>query len=249
MSNRERFLENVRRSLGRDEKVTPRPVGETALFDSPEAVRARAAAAEQRSESEAVRLMDALAGSAERVGWRVRRVASHREAADHVMDVVRALEPRFVLRSAHPAVDRLGLDAALDGTGIGLEVMAVDQSGTEEQVGDRRAAMRDRASGADVAVTGVDYAIAETGTCAIVARRGVSRLVSLLPPVHVALVEREQVLPSLDELFTLRRRDFIDGREPGYMNLISGPSRSGDIDQTLVAGVHGPGEVHMVLIG
>jgi len=98
-------------------------------------------------------------------------------------------------------------------------------------------------------VTGVDYAIAETGSCAIVARKGVSRLASLLPPVHVAVVERGQVLPSLDELFALRRHSHAQGDAGSYMNIISGPSRSGDIEQTLVTGVHGPREVHMVLLG
>ena len=42
----------------------------------------------------------------------------------------------------------------------------------------------------DIGVTGVDYAISETGTCVIIPRAGVSRLVSLLPPVHIALVEK-----------------------------------------------------------
>jgi L-lactate utilization protein LutC len=249
MSNREEFLENVRRSLGRSKAGPATPIDETALFDSAETIKARAIAAEQRSAREAVGLISDLSETAERGGWKVRRVASYEEAAEHVMGVIRALEPRSVLRSAHPVVDSLGLETTLAETGIDLEVMAIDQAGTEEQLTDRRASIRDRASTSDIAVTGVDYAIAETGTCVIAARRGVSRLVSLLPPVHVALVERDQVLPGLDELFTLRRRDFLEGGRLGYMNLISGPSRTGDIDQTLVAGVHGPGEVHMVLIG
>jgi L-lactate utilization protein LutC len=249
MSNREDFLENVRRSLGRSETGPVPPIDETALFDSAETVRSRAISANERSAREAAGLMSTLSEIAERVGWKVRRVASPEEAAGYVMGLIRAIEPRSVLRSAHPAVDSLGLEATLAETGIDLEVMAIDQAGTEEQISERRVSMRDRASRADIAVTGVDYAIAETGTCVIAARPGVSRLVSLLTPVHVALVERDQVLPGLDELFTLRRRDFLEGSGLGYMNLISGPSRTGDIDQTLVAGVHGPGEVHMVLIG
>ena len=83
----------------------------------------------------------------------------------------------------------------------------------------------------------------------ILPRKGLSRLVSLLPPAHVAVVEIGQVLPSLDELFTLRRREFLHENLGSYMNLITGPSRSADIEYQLVTGVHGPGEVHMILIG
>ena len=102
---------------------------------------------------------------------------------------------------------------------------------------------------AGIGLTGVDYAIAETGSCAIIARQGASRLVSLLPPVHVAVVELGQVLPSLDELFALLRERFGEGDAESYMNIITGPSRSADIEYQLVTGVHGPGEVHMVIVG
>ena len=95
----------------------------------------------------------------------------------------------------------------------------------------------------------MDYAIAETGSVVLLPRRGVSRLVSLLPPVHVAVVRRGEVLPGLDELFALQRLDHIEGDLGSYLNIITGPSRSADIEYTLVTGVHGPGEVHMVLLG
>ena len=99
-------------------------------------------------------------------------------------------------------------------------------------------------------MTGVDYAIAETGTVVILPRRGVSRLTSLLPPVHVALVKPSQTLESLDDLYFLRRvaylRDGVDGGS--YMNFITGPSRTADIEQTLVIGAHGPRETHMVIL-
>ena len=101
---------------------------------------------------------------------------------------------------------------------------------------------------ADIGVTGVDYAIAETGSVAITAGKGVSRLISLLPPVHVAVVRPSQILPSLDELFTIRRNEFLETGSLNYANIISGPSRSADIEQTLIKGMHGPREVHMIVL-
>ncbi|MEC7835996.1 MAG: lactate utilization protein, partial [Chloroflexota bacterium] len=107
---------------------------------------------------------------------------------------------------------------------------------------------RNRAIEADIGVTGVDYAIAETGTCVVSASNEVGRLVSLAPPLYVAIVKKGQVLPSLDELFTMQRKQFLDGNQNSYTSLISGPSRSADIEYTLVTGVHGPGEVHLLLV-
>ena len=136
-------------------------------------------------------------------------------------------------------------EAAMAGAGVDIRLMAVDGVGEAET---QRKALREQALRSDIGITGIDYAIAETGSVAIVARKGVSRLVSLVMPVHIAVVMRGQVLPSLDELFTLRRHDFNQGNLGSYMNIITGPSRSADIEQTIVKGVHGPREVHMVLV-
>jgi L-lactate dehydrogenase complex protein LldG len=108
--------------------------------------------------------------------------------------------------------------------------------------------LKERATRADIGVTGVDYAVAETGTCVLAAGPDSSRMTSLIPPVHVAVVEPQQVLANLDELFVLLGEMF-GTRQTRYVNLISGPSRTGDIEQTLVIGAHGPKEAHMVIIG
>ena len=82
-------------------------------------------------------------------------------------------------------------------------------------------------------------------------RRGLSRLVSLVPPIHVALVRPQDVVASLDDLFLLRRLEYHrNGGDMGsYLNFITGPSRTADIEQQLVVGVHGPKEVHLILLG
>ena len=248
MNERGEFLDRIRASLGRSEAVSA-PSSETpgALGPADE-LADRAGAVRELINSDADELMDSLAVSAEASGWVVKRVSNSDEAGKYVLDAARDLEARSAVYSLHSAVRDALRGDLFTGAGIELTPVAVDRVDDYAEA-ESRARLRDQMASADLGITGVDYAIAETGTCVIIPGTGVSRLVSLLPPVHIALIERGQVLPSLDELFTLRRGDFVRGELGSYMNLITGPSRTADIEYKLVTGVHGPGEVHMVLIG
>jgi L-lactate utilization protein LutC len=66
-----------------------------------------------------------------------------------------------------------------------------------------------------------------------------------LPPLHVAVAGREQILPDLFDLFDGR---LAADRLPASVSIITGPSKTGDIELRLVTGVHGPGEIHVVVI-
>ena len=138
-------------------------------------------------------------------------------------------------------LDEIGLERVFEGTPIALQRIAYEDSGESRDV--QRAKFREDMIVADIGVTGVSHAIAETGSVSIAAGRGVSRLISLLPPVHIAIVRQAQIVPSLDELFSIRRSEFLERGALDYTNIISGPSRSADIEQTLIKGMHGPREV------
>jgi L-lactate dehydrogenase complex protein LldG len=72
-----------------------------------------------------------------------------------------------------------------------------------------------------------------------------ARLISLLPPVHIAIVEHQRLLTGLDELLSILP---YPAEQTSSMVLITGPSRTADIEQILVRGVHGPGEIHVVVV-
>jgi L-lactate dehydrogenase complex protein LldG len=99
---------------------------------------------------------------------------------------------------------------------------------------------------ADVGITSADYALADTGTLVLLSSPEEARMISLLPPVHIAIVPQERVITGLDELLTI-----LPGPAAlsSSMVLITGPSRTADIEQILVRGVHGPGEIHVVVVG
>jgi L-lactate dehydrogenase complex protein LldG len=92
----------------------------------------------------------------------------------------------------------------------------------------------------------VDYLIAETGSVVLASRNEQPRSVSLLPPVHVAVAHRRQLLPDLFDLFS--QLDLQKIGFPSNLSIITGPSKTGDIELRLVTGVHGPGEIHVVVI-
>jgi L-lactate dehydrogenase complex protein LldG len=87
------------------------------------------------------------------------------------------------------------------------------------------------------------YGLADTGSVVLASSPDEPRARSLLPAVHVSLLHKERILPGLAELF-----DALGGELPSALAIVTGPSRSADIEQKLVVGVHGPGEVHVVLL-
>jgi len=96
---------------------------------------------------------------------------------------------------------------------------------------------------ADAEVSRAEYALADTGSVVLSASPEEPRARSLLPFVHVTLVPRTRVLAGLEELF-----EAVGDTLPSALAIVTGPSRSADIEQTLTTGVHGPGEVHVVLV-
>src|SRR5439155_2970850 len=87
------------------------------------------------------------------------------------------------------------------------------------------------------------YGLADTGSVVLASSPDEPRAASLLPWDHVTLVAADRILPGLDALFEAVGDDL-----PSSLAIVTGPSRSADIEQKLAVGVHGPGEVHLVLL-
>jgi len=98
-----------------------------------------------------------------------------------------------------------------------------------------------------LAITGAFCAIAETGTLVLTTGADTPTASALLPDTHIAVVRADRVVSGMEEAFALVRS--ANGVMPRAMNMISGPSRTGDIEQTIVLGAHGPFRVHLLLLG
>jgi len=170
------------------------------------------------------------------------RVPGPGEALEKICEVAAGRGARLAIRWAHPLLDRLGVDGALRARGV--EVVRwpeVEQMAARDPEGARDLIFR-----ADLGVSGVDGAAAETGTLALASLPGQGRPVSLLPPVHVAVVAPCRVVPDLFDLVEMFARE--PEALPGNVALITGPSKTGDIELRLTTGVHGPGEVHVIIL-
>ena len=99
--------------------------------------------------------------------------------------------------------------------------------------------------GYDVGISRVQGAIAETGTLVLDTERERHRLVSLLPPVHIAIVDASQICLTLGETLSVLRRDTEEVSPT--ITFITGPSRTADIELTLAIGVHGPQELYVIV--
>ena len=101
----------------------------------------------------------------------------------------------------------------------------------------------------DIGITGVDFAIAETGTLVLLSGSKQPRLTSLLPPVHIAILERENIVADIHVLFE-RLGKFYGSYDKlcSCISFITGPSRTADIELNLTLGVHGPGRAIVVIV-
>src|SRR6202158_3264392 len=114
-----------------------------------------------------------------------------------------------------------------------------------------RHSLRQKFIDAAVGISGANMAIAETGTIVLVTNEGNADLTTTLPPVHIALFGFDKLVATLEDAVAVLRmlpRSGTGQLMTSYVNWITGPSRSADIEQSLTIGVHGPREMHCVII-
>ena len=189
--------------------------------------------------------LDRFVREFERVAGVLHRVGEAREVPEVIARIASDRQARSLVAWN---ADVLGLDVAGSLAARGLTVSAAPDA---EVPPDERQRRRGLAAVADLGVTGVDLAIAETGTMVVVSGAGRPRSASLLPPCHVAVFDREVLVASLLQA-GLVLEAWHDGATPAErgasINFITGPSRTADIELTLTRGVHGPKEVHAIFV-
>lgn len=173
------------------------------------------------------------------VGGQGTRVTGSLAARDWLREFIVAHQTQRVVRWNHALLERLEIDGVLRDQNVAIAAW-------DDLAGQPPSERWPAAFAAQLGITSVDWAVAETGSLALCARTGQGRVASLLPPVWLAIVEPSQIVPDLFDLFARLESDKLD--LPSNIALVTGPSKTGDIELKLTTGVHGPGEVHLLVV-
>ena len=172
----------------------------------------------------------------EALGGHGERVESLAKAGEYVLGLARERDAKLLLRWDVKELEELGIDAPLGETGVEVVVWR------------DLADFREIARKAEIGLSTAEWAIAETGTLVLEGGPGKGRTVTLLPPTYVAVVSVERILHTVPEAIE-KYAGVEAGGLPANVCFHTGPSRSGDIEMSLFVGMHGPGDVHVILVG
>lgn len=253
MSSQETFLARVRRAL---HKAPGPPSSRPPLWWSDIDMGEATAQLQTRLAAQRPVLLVQLQQELEAAGGVVAHVHSAPEAVAYITRLAQQKDVHLVVRWQSKLLETLEVDEALHQQGITVHTTALP-SGTvageaisTTAMTTRHQELRSLLARADLGLSGVDYVIAETGTLVLMARAGQMRGVSLLPPVHVAVARTSQVIATLADYLLLTQTAEADLQHylTSCVSFVTGPSRTGDIELKLTIGVHGPGELHLVVL-
>ncbi len=227
MTNREKFLNNIKLGL-------PRAYLPEASAEHPGSFQGysfRAGASPDELAVSFKQELEALAGHTHILN-------DIEEAADKVLEILGKHQADRIIAWDDEALGLTGLRAALTEAGVAMAGSALPAAADERKA--QLAAIDD----IRVGLTGAAGGLADNGAIALISGPGRGRLASLLPPVHIALLPKRKIYPSIAAFLAGNPQVTQQGSN---LVFIAGPSRTGDIELTLTMGVHGPGEIHVII--
>jgi len=209
-----------------------------------------------RSHADRQQLLARLFEMAQPINLKVTVTKGSAEAAALISDLVKEKKPEWgdiksVVVWQHPLLDSLNLGDALAAQNIRLHVTDYENiAAAEISASKQRERLRKKIIDSFIGVTSADFCMADTATLVMRTRPGQPRSVSLVPSIHVAVITLDQVIADLKELYALLNWDPEFQKEglTNCMTFISGPSKTADVEATMVHGAHGPREVHVFVI-
>jgi len=158
---------------------------------------------------------------------------------------------KSVVAWAHPLIESLNLPGVLADQNVPVYVTELKESDADEKFREKeRERLRKHIVDSYIGVTSADFCMAETASLVMRTRPGQARSVSLVPSIHIAVIHLDQIIADLKELYALIKWDTDSSQEglTNCMTFISGPSKTADVEATMVHGAHGPREVYIYVV-
>ena len=246
IANQEEFINTLKKALGKPQTASP---GKANLFNSDMSADSRAILERIKNRNAAERkiLLKTLIEAAGPINLKVISCDDISAVTAAIAELVRAKDPEWgdqksVVTWAHPLVESLNLPAVLSEQKVPMFVTGSKSTADED--------LRQQAIDAYIGITSADFCMADTATLVMRTRPGQARCVSLVPAIHIAVIKLDQIIADLKELYALLKWDPHERREglTNCLTFISGPSKTADIEATMVHGAHGPREVHVFVV-
>jgi len=245
-ANQEEFINRIKMALGKPMAQSQRNAD---LFKSEmsDEIRAILERLKNRTPEERKKLLATLIEAAGPINLKVMACEDVNSVTAGIVDLVRDKNPEWghkksVVAWQHLLIENLNLPAALSQQDV--DVFFTDSN---ELKGEN---LRRHVIDSYIGITAADFCMADTATLVMRTRAGQARSVSLVPAIHIAVIELNQIIADLKELYALLKWDPKVKNEglTNCMTFISGPSKTADIEATMVHGAHGPREVHVFVI-
>ena len=249
------FINRIRSALGHSSK--DRPGSDdlcTAKFtDETRAILDRI---KNRSAAERQQLLDRLIEMAQPIKLNVIVLKDEESVTAAIADLVKNKDPEWgdqksIVAWQHPLIEGLNLAESLAPQEVPVYVTELGESEAGERSEEKaREHLRKHVIDAYIGITSADFCMADTASLVMRTRPGQGRSASLVPSIHVAVIYLDQIIADLKELYALLQWD-SEARQEGLTNcmtFISGPSKTADVEATMVHGAHGPREVYVYVI-
>ena len=245
-ANQEEFIHRIKMALGKP-MAASQPNADLFKSEKSDETRAILERLKNRTPAERKKLLATLIEAAGPINLKVISCEDVNSVTAGIADLVRGKDPEWghkksVVAWQHPLIKKLNLPAALSQQDV--DVFFAD---SKELKGET---LRRHVIDSYVGITAADFCMADTATLVMRTRAGQARSVSLVPAIHIAVIELNQIIADLKELYALLKWDPKAKKEglTNCMTFISGPSKTADIEATMVHGAHGPREVHVFVI-
>jgi L-lactate dehydrogenase complex protein LldG len=249
------FMRRIRAALGQPPDLRRDGARLFAQSPSPED-RLMLERIRQRTDADRQALLARLGEAGLPINLSVTPVQDIAAAAAAVIELVERKQPEWgtgkqVAAWRHALIDRLDLGPALAGLRVPAHLTEpIDPAAAPDLQKAERERQRTALIASFIGVTAADFCMADTATLVMRNRPGQPRSAALVPSIHIAVITLDQIVADMKELFALLLWD-ERCREEGlsnYMSFISGPSKTADIEATMVHGAHGPREVYLIVV-